>query len=361
MTWNSFYRVGGTLPPDAPSYVERAADCELFRRVRVGEFCYVLSTRQMGKSSLMVRTARRLRDEGAHAAIVDLTLLGTSRETATAEQWYFGIADAIFERLGLDADLDAWWDRRSGLPPTRRLVQFLRDVVMARTSGPVVVFIDEIDSTLGLPFTADFFAALRACYNARAEDPAFRRLTFVLLGVASPSDLIADTARTPFNIGTRIDLTDFTPDEARPLARGLGGDPAGCEQVLRRVLEWTDGHPYLTQHVCRLAAVTLSRVTPEEIDGLIDREFLAPGASRRNDNLKFVHNRVAGRGRLTRRMLRVYRRVLRGENVVDDAMSPVHVELKLAGIVKTRGGDGTLAVRNRIYCCAFGAKWVAEV
>jgi hypothetical protein len=33
------------------------------------------------------------------------------------------------------------------------------------------VFIDEIDSTLSLDFTDDFFIALRYCFTARAENP----------------------------------------------------------------------------------------------------------------------------------------------------------------------------------------------
>lgn len=64
-TARPFYVTGGTLPRDAPSYVTRRADDELLDGLRAGRFCYVLTSRQMGKSSLMVRTATRLRQEGA--------------------------------------------------------------------------------------------------------------------------------------------------------------------------------------------------------------------------------------------------------------------------------------------------------
>ena len=61
-----FYVLGGTLTRDAPSYVMRDADLDLHAALTRGEYCYVLTSRQMGKSSLMVRTVVRLREEKAH-------------------------------------------------------------------------------------------------------------------------------------------------------------------------------------------------------------------------------------------------------------------------------------------------------
>jgi hypothetical protein len=221
---------------------------------------------------------------------------------------------------------------------------------------------------LSFPFAADFFAAIRDCFIMRAEDPRFKRLTFVLLGVARPTELIGDPKRTPFNVGQGIDLTDFTAEEAFPLSEGLVDDPAGREAALGRVLHWTGGHPYLTQKVCQLAARSAdgtggssahAPIDPEVIDRVVDREFLAPGSDRREDNLRSVRDRVAGRGALSRRMLGVYLKVLGGKTVADEPTSPAYNELKLAGLVKPCA-DGTLAVRNRIYKQVFGPRWVQE-
>ena len=93
-----FYVIGGTLQRDAPSYVQRRADLELFERLNEGRFCYVLTSRQIGKSSLMVRAAVKLRDEGAAVAVLDLTALGLN---LSAEQWYDGLLGRVGQQLGL--------------------------------------------------------------------------------------------------------------------------------------------------------------------------------------------------------------------------------------------------------------------
>ncbi|TEU10334.1 MAG: hypothetical protein E3J21_26625, partial [Anaerolineales bacterium] len=244
------YTIGGTVQASGGTYISREADEELLQLCQAGEFCYVLTPRQMGKSSLMVATMERLDAEGFHSVEIDLTKIGTELSGLTAEQWYLGLIEFVVDQLDLDVDYVAWWDERARLGPTQRLSQFLWQVVLEQVSEPVVIFIDEIDSTLNLDFTDDFFAAIRACYNARASDPAFKRLSFVLLGVATPTDLIKDPTRTPFNIGRRVDLTDFAPREAIPLAAGLDLPPVEAGQVLTWILDWTGGHPYLTQRLC---------------------------------------------------------------------------------------------------------------
>src|SRR5262249_46298299 len=142
--------------------------------------------------------------------------------TVAQEEWYLGLLSRLRSELRLaEVDVQAWWQANAQLSAAQRFTNFLRDQVLTTITAPVVIFIDEIDATLGLAFRDDFFAAIRAIYNARANEPVYDRLTFTLFGVATPTDLIRDRERTPFNIGQRIELQEFSDADAMPLRIGL--------------------------------------------------------------------------------------------------------------------------------------------
>ena len=354
---SDYFVAGGTLRPDTPSYVTRAADEELFRQVLAGEFCYVLTPRQMGKSSLMVRTARRLAATGVHTAIIDLTAIGTD---VTPDQWYFGLISRLNAQLRLGEDVQKWWAARANLSVVQRLIDFLGDVLLSVVSGRVVVFIDEIDTTLKIPFSDDFFAAIRSIYNARASNPAYQNLTIVLLGVATPADLIKDRARTPFNIGQRIDLRDFRRSDAHVLQQGLeAAYPAQGDLIFTRIFDWTGGHPYLTQKLC-LAAIEAESTewTATEVDDLVHRLFLSE-AARKETNLQFIRDQLRNlKPAEQRQVLDVYRQVFLGRAVAEDERSFAQNQLKLVGLA--RANDGQLKVRNDVYRHVFDSSWIKE-
>jgi formylglycine-generating enzyme required for sulfatase activity len=278
----------------------------------------------------------------------------------TAGEWYYGLANKMLRQLEIPYDLAGWWQEQLLLPPLNRLMNFFQDVVLVLLEGNIVVFVDEIDTTIKLPFSDDFFAAIRACFNARANQAAtFDRMCFVLLGVGSPADLIRDPTRTPFNIGRRIDLTDFNVNEARHFVLGLPDGKGNAEPLLTRVLYWTNGHPYLTQKLCVLVRAALqAQEAPEAcVDHVVKTEFLGEGRRAKEDNLKLIDDRIAKAGTQRPELLKVYAKVRKGKRIQDQPQSPVYSALKLSGLVKA-DELGRLVVRNAIYKRVFDARWI---
>lgn len=353
----SFFTIGGTLPPDAPSYIGRKADTDLYTHLMAGDFCYVLTSRQMGKSSLMVRTAVRLRESGCRVATIDLTEIG---KNVTPDQWYNGMLVRLGRALGLDKQLKEFRQQADqALGSMQRWQAAIRNVVIPTVDSNVVIFIDEIDGVRSLPFSTDeFFEGIRNFYTDRATHPELRRITFCLVGVATPSDLIQNLSTTPFNIGFRIALSDFTEKEAAPLIQGFDRPPKIASALLRRVLWWTGGHPYLTQRLSASVAEDRSITTAAGVDRLCGELFLSSRSRETDNNLQFVGRRITDRpdeGALAS-LLDLYGRVRDGKKVPDDETSRDIGILRLAGIVKVE--KNRLVLRNRIYANVFDQQWI---
>jgi hypothetical protein len=361
---NSFeYTAGGALPMNAETYVERQADEDLFKSLLAGRYCYVLNTRQMGKTSLRVRTMARLTRHGCVCAEVDLSRIASDEATET--QWYDTVIRRLVDSFRLKDRFDSrtWLGERKTLPPSERFGDFLESVVLkCFPEKQIVIFFDEIDSTLRLRFPSDqFFSIIRAYFNSRADKPDLNRLTFVLLGVADPSELIQDKSTTPFNIGHAVELSGFTLREAQPLLTGFAQIAERPEELLKVILHWSGGQPFLTQKVCLLVNNARSFIPAGEESSAVDRivrEGIINNWEAQDDprHLKTISERIIqSPKRRTSRLLGLYQQILNDGKLRADS-SPEQMELRLSGLVVNT--NGWLTVYNPVYRAVFNEEWV---
>jgi tetratricopeptide (TPR) repeat protein len=363
-----YYQVGGTLKPDDPSYIERQADKNLYDGLKAGKFCYVFNSRQMGKSSLQVRVSKKLANEGFRCVLISLDSFGA--RGVTQQRWYYTFIQDLADKFELPTELlETWLHESRSLAHVKRFSEFLEKILLPEVYQNIIIFIDEIDTVLSLDFpTNDFFAFIRYCYNQRAINPNFKRITFCLLGVATPSQLIQDNQRTPFNIGEAIQLKNFSYNEARTLAEGLESkvsDSKIASAIIQEVLNWTDGQPFLTQKICEIIVddeqiIPLDkRLIRKWVEQLVTSRIINNWEEQDNpQHLRTIRDRILNSKEPTLKLLKLYQKIRRQQELpVDD--SPEQSELLLSGLVLEN--NRKLKISNRIYEFVFDSQWVSEL
>jgi hypothetical protein len=257
-------------------YVERAADRQLAQAIAsMGKPPYVLVARQMGKTNLLLHAKRRLQTEQDVFCYLDLT----KKFPSLAHFFEFVIDRILDSHDGLRAATTAEIARiRNESSPELAAVTYERSLlsVLENIPGRLVVLFDEVDSLATCPFSDRIFSQIRSIYFERGNDSlrALRRLTYVLSGVAEPRDLIKDRSISPFNIGDKIVLDDFSLDEVAEFS--IRANLSVPEETIKKVYNHTSGNPRMVWDVfSQLEDMVIQGVNPgeEQVDDVVERLY----------------------------------------------------------------------------------------
>jgi hypothetical protein len=256
---------GGVVKLRDKLYVEREADTPLKREmVKRGTTITIRAPRQMGKTSLLTRGIHHARQSGAK--VVSLDFQGFGHDQLTSPDIFLReLAASICHELRLDtSQLEKSWQEASSLGAQNKLTYFIEDHVLPKFETPVVLAMDEADCLLQTPFYQDFFGLVRSWHNRRARYEEWEKLNLVLVISTEPYLLINDVSQSPFNVGLKLELADFSQTQVRDLNRRHGSPVS--ENDFSKLMNLLGGHPYLTRKALytlvteRLAWADLARI-----------------------------------------------------------------------------------------------------
>lgn len=226
-------------------YVEREADAQLKEQIiKWGTTITIRAPRQAGKTSLLMRGIHHAKQNGAKVVLLDLQSFGSDR-LSSPEVFLREIADTICHQLRLETDkVEKLWQGTLGAQ--QKLTYFLEDQVLPEFETPIILAIDEADSLLSTSFYKDFFGLVRAWCSQQVFNPEqWEKLNIILVISTEPYLLINDINQSPFNVGTTLELDDFSSIQVRSLNH-KHGSPL-IESKLPQFMELLGGQPYLTR------------------------------------------------------------------------------------------------------------------
>ena len=237
--------VGGAVPLDSTFYLARPTDEDFHTAIsRNDSIVLVKGARQMGKTSLMARGLQEARRNGCKVVLTDLQKLNATHLHAV-DNFFLALAEAIADQLDLDVDPDVCNPRRG---PSMNFERFLRREVLNKLSSRLVWGLDEVDRLFTCNFGSEVFGLFRSWHNERSLDPSgpWQNLTLAIAYATEAHLFITDMNQSPFNVGTRLTLADFTLEQVSEL-NGRYGSPLKDPRELVRFYELLGGQPYLTR------------------------------------------------------------------------------------------------------------------
>ena len=199
----------------------------------------------MGKTSLLARGLQRARAENLRVVLTDMQKI-TNIQMETSESLFLTLTRDIAEQLELTVSIDNLWNSSWGW--NVNFDRFLRREALKSEASHFVWGLDEADRLFGRTYSSDVFGLFRSWHNARSLTPngPWSQLTLAIAYSTEAHLFITDLNQSPFNVGTRLCLEDFSLGEVAEHNRRYHS-PLQNESELSRFREVVGGHPYLVR------------------------------------------------------------------------------------------------------------------
>jgi serine/threonine protein kinase len=239
-----FKHTSGAVPLNSNFYIVRDTDEDFLQAIRRRDsIVLVKGARQMGKTSLLARGLQQARQAGTAVVLTDFQKLN-AEQLESIENFFRALCEMIYDQLDVDTEPEEAWSLRRGA--SINFERYIRRVVLKQIGCPLVWAMDEVDRLLTCKFGSEVFGLFRSWHNERSLDPAspWENLTLAIVYATEPHLFITDPNQSPFNVGTKLELRDFTVEQTAEL-NDRYGSPLKDETEVLDYYRLLSGHPYL--------------------------------------------------------------------------------------------------------------------
>ena len=330
-------------------YVNRNADRQICDIISdMGRPGYVLVSRQMGKTNLLLNAKRTLGNENDKFIYVDLSNVFDDEKLC-----FQNIIDLAIEtnedyseasKIILESRKEA-----NNFPPHKEHLNELR-VLLKFTKGKLIIILDEIDALTKTSYSDKIFAQIRSVYFSRVNFPELEKLTYILSGVVEPTEIIKDPKISPFNIGEKIFLNDFSKDEFLSFLESSKLDSLPTE-VIERIFYWTNGNPRITWDLCSEIENNKNEIKIDlDVDEIVQKMYLTSFDKPPIDNIR----------ELVKKDREIRNSIVELEyNKGNDVSDKIKSKLYLAGIINYEEND--IHIKNEIIKQSLNLNWIKKL
>jgi hypothetical protein len=327
---------GGAMPLDSKFYVERHIDADFQTAIQRRDSIVLLKgPRQVGKTSLLARGLQQAREAGVVVLFTDFQKL-IDAQLQSLETFFIALGEMLADQVKSDVypeDFKKWRPNRAA---NQNFELYFKSEILGKTDKQILWALDEADKLFLYDFSSDVFALFRSWHNeSRALEPnnPCSKLTLAIAYATETYLFIKDQNQSPFNVGTKLVLEDFTLEHLADLNQRYGM-PFKTHKEIKQFHQLVGGQPYLVR--CGLNDIVSHHLTLEEFIRKADHDDGTYGDHLRRI-VRLIHD--------DEQLLEAMRRVLRDQVCPDyDSFS----RLRSAGILRGESKDN-VSLRCEIY------------
>ncbi|MGB3301018.1 MAG: AAA-like domain-containing protein [Phormidesmis sp.] len=250
----------GRVPLDSAFYIARTpVEIDCYEAVvRPGSLIRIKAPRQMGKTSLLVRTLAHAQSQGLETVRLSFEMADNKALNNLDDflQWFCA---SVTEELDMADRLADYWQGARGI--VRRAQRYFERYLLTELDRPMVLGLDDVDQVFEHEAIAtDFFGMLRVWHEEGKTSPLWRKLHLVIVH-SKEVYIPLSINRSPFNVGLPIELRELNSAEVSALIERHRLTLSATQQ--QQLVTLVGGHPYLLR--VALYQLGRSRITLTEL------------------------------------------------------------------------------------------------